>query len=366
MNYFSVLIKPASSLCNMRCRYCFYADVSSHREVASYGIMKEATAEKLIQNVYAHAPEPSSISFSFQGGEPTLAGLSFFQFFTQKAEELRPEKTTISYSIQTNGQVIDEDWCTLLKKYNFLVGLSQDGPREFHDYNRLDDARKGTFAQTKHTVSLFRRFNIEFNILTVLTKQICKKPRTLFSYYLSQNYSHIQLIPCLKPLDEEASNPYDLTPGLYAEFLKDFFLLWYQALKKGTYLSVRLFDNLVWMLRGHMPEQCGLLGICSSQCVIEADGSVYPCDFYVLDEYCCGSVVTDSFEMILASASMERFLKESPPANENCPDCKVKGICGCGCKRYRSFYNQKKGYCPYQDFLYAVYPYLKEVAEMEM
>lgn len=363
MNYFSMLIKPASSLCNMRCRYCFYYDVASHRETASYGIMAEDTVDCLLSKTFASVKSPASVSFTFQGGEPTMAGLSYFTYFTEQAEKLVPAGIKLSYSIQTNGMVIDEDWCRLFVKYHFLVGLSLDGPRELHDYQRLGSDRKGTYDRVHHTLKLFRRFGVDFNILSVITKQTAKKPQTLFQFYLKQDFKFVQLIPCLRPLDSDLTAPHDLDPRSYAEFMKRFFGLWYEQLKNGRYISVRQFDNLVWMLRGRPAEQCGLMGYCTPQFVLEADGSVYPCDFYVLDEYKSGNIRTDDLEQIKNSPATRKFLACETEASPLCETCKVKSICGCGCKRYRPFYNEIKDYCPYQDFLYEVYPKLYEIAK---
>lgn len=368
MNYFSMLIKPASSLCNLRCKYCFYEDVSNHREEKSYGIMTRETVDILLERLFSFLKAPAAISFVFQGGEPTLAGVEYFAYFTKKADELNKKNFEINYSIQTNGTLIDEEFCKLFQDRKFLVGISQDGPPQFHDYNRINAKMLETYDQTKQAIKLLKKYSIDFNILSVITKQMAKKPKTLFNYYRKMNFNYIQLIPCLKSLDYIAGgdiNKFDLTPHEYAMFMKDFFQLWYDELtKNNNYISVRQFDNLVTMLKGQPPEQCGLSGRCNIQCVVEADGSVYPCDFYVLDEYKLGNLHTETIEQLVYSTGSKAFMNDTVSESSLCKSCKVYGLCGGGCKRYRSFYSEEEGYCPYQDFLYFAYDKLINLAKI--
>ncbi len=349
---FSVLIKPASSACNLRCRYCFYADVSDSRAVKNYGNMTADTAHTLIDKAYA-ASRGGTVSFAFQGGEPTLAGLDFFKDFTTYAAGTCPKGTTLAYSIQTNGTLLTDEWCTFLKEHGFLVGLSMDGHKKEHDFCRVDAKGEGTFTTVMEAAKRLRAHKVDFNILTVLTKPLARHPQQLMAFYKKNDFKFVQIIPCLDPL-ENAGGDYSLTPELYASFLKTFFRLWVEEFRKGNYISVRLFDNLVRMAAGQPPEQCGMLGQCQCQFVAEADGSLYPCDFYVLDDYRLGFVQESTFEEMMKSPGMEKFLNDSKATvNPMCKDCWVQPICGGGCRRYRDFYFTKEGYCPYGDFLSA-------------
>ena len=362
MSVFSVLIKPASSLCDLRCRYCFYADVSDLRQVKSYGIMEEATARILIDRAFAQCPS-GTVCFAFQGGEPTLAGIEFFRRFTAYAKEHKPEKATLSYSIQTNGVTIDEDWCRLFREYGFLVGLSLDGEESLHDLNRVDASGRGTAERVLRSAALLKEHGVEFNILSVITKQAARRPRQLFRFLKSKGFDYVQFIPCLAPLENPGEQaPYALSPRQYAAFLKELFALWREEFQKGYYMSIRLFDNLVRMAAGQPPEMCGMLGRCHSQFVIEADGGVYPCDFYVLDEFRCGSILESSFEELSRSPGMEAFFKTPVPFGDLCPSCPVRRMCGGGCRRYRDFYYSEPGYCPYKDFLTACLPAIRQTA----
>lgn len=358
----SLLIKPASSLCNMRCKYCFYHDVANTRKVSSYGIMTEETADVLIKRTVEYAYDTAKIFFAFQGGEPTLAGLDFFKYFCKKVEENKKSGQKIFYSIQTNGILTDEKWCGFFAQNNFLVGVSLDCERELHDMHRIDINGVGTYDRVIKNISLMDKYKVEYNILSVVTKAMARKPEKVFKEYLKKRYKYIQFIPCLKPFDGVEENKYDLTPELYADFLIEMFRQWKHQLENGNYISIRLFDNLVMLLKGYPAEQCGTLGKCSLQRVIEADGSVYPCDFYVLDKYNCGNIREKCLDEIDISEPAANFLEDKEPVHSLCISCKVIKICGGGCKRYRSFYHASADFCPYQKFLYTVFDQLKEVA----
>lgn len=361
MNAFAVLIKPASSLCNMRCAYCFYHSTSSARENPSYGLMGEATAHALVDRAFSHLPSPFSVSFLFQGGEPTLAGLPFFREFIRYAKERLPARCEVRYALQTNGLLIDEDWCAFLKENRFLVGLSLDGDKDVHDLLRIDAAGKGTFSRVLAAAKLFDKIGVDYNILTVVTRTLERRIRAVWNTYQKLGFRYLQFIPCLPPFDG-AEEKHALTPALYATFLKESFALWADGIRRGNYVSVRFFDNLVLLLRGMPAEQCGLSGRCRFQFVTEADGGIYPCDFYCLDEFRCGNVSADTLETIEKSAAGQAFLADAAQWSPLCGGCSYRSICGGGCKRYQSFYFSTPGYCPHKDFLDAAIAELSEIA----
>ena len=360
MPTFSVLIKPASSLCNMKCRYCFYCDESSKRSVPSYGIMSETTAKLLIDRAFSEISRGDTVSFAFQGGEPTLAGYDFFDMFTSYVDKTKPDRITIRFSMQTNGLLLDERFCELFKKFNFLIGLSIDGSEKYHDFNRISRDVEPTFRRVLAATKLLQKYGIEFNILTVVTQQIAKHPEQLWNFYKKNNFEYVQFIPCLDPLDSSSHESYSLSPRTYGKFLITLFQIWYREFIAGRYTSVRLFDNLISMAAGYPPELCGMLGFCQPQYVVESDGSVYPCDFYALDDQLCGNIADSSFSDIFASDTMQAILRREEPEGSHCLSCGAYRICGGGCKRYRSFYFSEAGYCPYKEFLYACLPAIKD------
>lgn len=354
MKELSFLIKPASSLCNMRCAYCFYTDVSERRCVKSYGVMEEKTVIALLER--AAREKPSEVTFAFQGGEPTVAGLSFFRFFVKEAAERLPF-SKIRYAIQTNGILLDADFVTFLKEHRFLVGLSLDGYRENHNFLRKKADGKDSFTDVMAAYERLTCAGVDVNILTVITAPLAKRASKLWQFYRKNKMDFVQFIPCLDAFEGEKA-AWTLTPRLYGGFLKELFPLWSDALCREDYVSVRLFDNLVRQAAGERPELCGMCGVCSPQLVVEADGSVYPCDFYVLDEWRCGNLHENTIEEILSHPNMKRFL--TPLLPKACKDCRFSAFCRGGCKRYRPLYLAEEGYCPYRDLLENARPALEK------
>lgn len=357
----SYLIKPASSLCNLKCKYCFYHDISDLREVKNFGFMNELTMNALIEKA-CDTNQSSQITFAFQGGEPTLIGIDYFKHFIAKVNTTKKDNQKIIYTVQTNGTRLNQDWFDLLKMNDFLVGISLDGYKENHDYLRGLDQDHSTYELVMKAIEGLRENKIEFNILTVLSSQLAKEPNRLYQFYKENHFNYIQLIPCLPRL-KDSQDPYALTSDLFASFYKRFYDLWLLDFKRQHFISVTLFDNVIPLFKGYRPMQCGMLGYCSPQFVIEADGSVYPCDFYALDEYKCGNITTNSLEEILNSPSMICFLSEKKPMSSLCETCQFKPICNGNCKRLNVTYFDRNS-CGYKDFLDYAYPTMKEIAEL--
>lgn len=347
MKYISFLIKPASSLCNMRCRYCFYYDVASHRSVSSYGIMQEDTMQALIDKALA-LDKLADITFAFQGGEPTMAGIAYFYAFTSYVETHK-QKQRIHYALQSNGISINDKWCALFKKYQFLIGISMDGYRELHNYMRQSEAYGDTFDTVMQTIANLQKWQIEYNVLSVLTSHMAKHPQKVFNFFKKQQIRYVQFIPCLPGLKEERTT-YSLQPAAFASFYKTYFDLWYREYEKGNYMSITLFDNVILMFRGIQPQQCGMTGQCVPQFVVEADGQVYPCDFYVLDTYACGNMMHDSLTDMVRHKKMHDFLSEPRRFCKKCADCQFEMLCHRNCKRQNITY-YSENYCGYRDFL---------------
>jgi len=360
MQRLSLLIKPASSLCNMRCHYCFYHDEAALRSMPSYGVMQPDTTEKLIARIIEATGEHAHISLAFQGGEPTLAGLDYFRDLSRRMHAVQGTRQ-VSYALQTNGLLLDDAWCTWLKEENVLVGLSLDPSPHWHDTLRPDAAGKGTYARVREAARLLDRHGVEYNLLCVITRGIARRPAEAMRWLAAEGFHFVQFIPCLDPLEEGAAGEYSLTPRQYGAFLKGTFDEWLKLRTGKQFISIRYFDNLTAIFAGRPPEMCGILGHCTPQYVVEGDGSVFPCDFYALDETLCGRLQDLSFAELSRSEAMQRFLAPAP-LPEACRACPFVRLCGGGCKRYRSFYYHDAGYCPLQDFLAARGAALQQVA----
>jgi len=329
-----VLIKPASGNCNMRCAYCFYGDIVERRDVPSYGMMDLPTLENVVRKSLRYAEGECTIAF--QGGEPTLAGLDFYKNLIEMQNKHNVNGVTIHNAIQTNGLLLDENWVSFLTRHDFLVGLSVDGIKSVHDSLRHDRSGKETYGRVRDAAALMDRYHTQYNILTVVTAQIACRARKVYQQYKKNGWRYMQFIPCLDPFEEERGrHTYSLSPQLYAEFLKELFDQWYNDVSRGEFVSIRYFDNLVGMLRGYPPESCGMGGVCSIQYVVEADGGVYPCDFYVTDAYRIGDLNTDGFEEIDQRRKDIGFIEDSYDSAKACASCPWHPLCRGGCRRDR-------------------------------
>lgn len=335
-----LLIKPASSLCNLQCRYCFYCDVAENRSTSSYGIMRPNITEQLLQQTFAYATGP--VTFSFQGGEPTLAGLDYFLDFCAQISHLNTKKLPVSFSMQTNGILLDDRWCSFLHEHHFLTGISLDGTAKLHNENRIDGAGNGTFTTVRDSIRRLKAHGVDFNILCVVTDEIARHGAEVYRYFRSQHFSFMQFIPQIPDFN---SNMKTLTAVRYGQFLNTVFDFYYDDFCHGQYNSVRLFDNFVRLAAGKMPECCGMDGQCHTQLVVEADGSVYPCDFYVLDTWRLGNICTDSLEAMLFGDTARSFLLSGGGIPSTCRACPYVILCRGGCRRHREPENITNRYC---------------------
>lgn len=365
MKSISVLIKPASALCNIRCKYCFYADISSLREVRSFGRMSAETAEKMIDSIYLDLEDGDELTLAFQGGEPTLAGLKYFEKITELIA-VQSKKVAVHYALQTNGIVINEAWCRFLKTYDFLVGLSIDGSPIYHDLNRLDAKGRGTFQRVMATKALFDKFGVEYNVLCVLTNPLAKEAKKVFQFIKDSNIQFVQFIPCLDELNAEKRSKYALTPQRFASFYQQMFKLWLAELRQGNYISIKLFDDIFNLFVKQQVTACGILGNCQIQYVIEADGSVYPCDFYVLDEYRMGYIQELGLRELFEQDVSKDFLCEKRITHTYCTACPFQKMCRGGCRRMKDACYVSKGedFCGYQTVLKTMLPHLEEIMKL--
>lgn len=360
----TVMLKPASGSCNMRCRYCFYTDETEKRSVPSYGIMTEDTLKAILSRTLSFAT--SRCTIAFQGGEPTLAGLPFFQKAVALEKELNQNRCRIENVLQTNGLLLDDEWCEFFAENHFLIGISLDGTKDIHDKNRLDAQGNGTYSRVMEAIRLLKKHGVEFNILTVVTRDLCRASKKVYHFYVQNKLEYQQYIPCLDPLEEpRGTHPWSLTPESYEQHLKTLFDCWYQDLIQGKKRYHRYFDNLLLIMDGQMPEACGMKGVCGRQFVVEADGSVYPCDFYMLDRYRLGNLTTDTFRQIEQKREQLGFIQESAVPHKDCLSCKWASLCRGGCRRdrepFESGANSKNYYCKaYYHFFEYAYPRLQK------
>ena len=327
MKPLSLLVKPASGNCTLRCKYCFY-----HPPVAMpAGVMSLYTLEQLIKKAMAEAGGTCNIAF--QGGEPMLAGLAFYRRAVELVKQNNTRNIAVSFSLQTNGMAMDDEWAAFLRENSFLVGLSVDGTRELHDALRQTSSGGGTWKYALQAAAVMDKHAVQYNILCVVTAATTRHAALVYSGLKAKGFRWLQFIPCIDPPGERAD--YSLTAERYGRFLKELFDLWYADMRSGERVSIRYFDNLVAMLAGQLPEACGMAGQCFGYFTVEADGSVFPCDFYVSNEWLLGNINESNFEQLRVSQPMRRFAQSSKHVDPNCLVCRWQPLCRGGCRRDR-------------------------------
>ncbi len=327
----SLLIKPASALCNLDCAYCFYLD----RETDPYAAlterkMPEATLERLV-DTYLFYSYPNSV-FAFQGGEPTLCGLPFFEKLVQLQKQHGRDGQNVSNALQTNGILIDDDWAQLFHEYNWLIGLSLDGPQEIHDHYRFDKGGRGTWKQVMRALEIFQKNKVEFNILCVLSQVNVDKPKQLHEFFKGLGVDNVQYIPLSEFYPDGRPMPFTITPEQYGRFLCEMFDLWWDDRRK---FRIRFFDNLAEALAGMKPGSCTMHETCDSYVVVEYNGDVYPCDFFVEERWKLGNIMVDSWPEIARKKRRLQFASNKTLPRPECQNCEWLSICRQGCPKFR-------------------------------
>lgn len=343
----SVLIKPSSGMCNMTCDYCFYCDETQKRTQKSYGFMSEATLKNVIRKTMLRAE--GTACYTFQGGEPTLRGLDFFEKVLFYQKQYNKKGVQVYNSLQTNGLFMDETWCRFLRENRFLTGISLDGIQKTHDacrHSRKDNAP--TFDRICKSIALLETHHVEFNILTVVNQTVAQNIQEIYAFYKRQKWNYQQYIACLDPLKEpHGQNSYSIPSESYGQFLTELFCLWYKDWKKNRQPYIRQFENYIAILLGQFPESCDQRGTCSIQYAVEADGSVYPCDFYMTDEYRLGNFNERRLDEIDAKRREISFLERSLLLDQSCKLCTYYSLCKGGCQRNRDWNPETKTYQNY-------------------
>lgn len=328
----SLLIKPASAVCNLDCEYCFYLDreADPYKELPARR-MTEDTLERLVKSYLPYSYPQSS--FIFQGGEPTLAGLEFFKRLVEFQKQYGRNGQQVSNALQTNGTLLDEHWCQFLHEYNWFVGLSLDGPEAVNDLYRYNKQRHGTWRRVVASVELLQKHKVEFNILCVVSRANVEKAGELYRFFKGLGVNNIQFIP-LAEFDSSGNPlPFALSPEQYGRFLVELFNQWWPDRRT---MHIRLFDNIAESLAGLKPTTCTMHETCDSYVVVEHNGDVFPCDFFVEKPWKLGNIVADSWSEIARRPRRFEFASKKTLAHPDCQACDYQSICHGGCPKFRA------------------------------
>ncbi|PJC86694.1 anaerobic sulfatase maturase [Vibrio sp. HA2012] len=340
-----VMAKPSGSICNIDCKYCFYLEKEKlYPERNLNWRMDERTLEAYIQQ-HIDAQEGNEVIFAWQGGEPTLLGIEFYQRVIQYCGQYAQEKT-IHHAFQTNGILIDERWCEFFKQNNFLVGLSIDGPQELHDYYRVTRSKKGTHEQVMRAVHLFHLYDISFNTLTVVNDKNVHEPIKVYEFLKEIGSTYIQFIPLVErkinagehlagPNEPFASvTSWSVNANDFGQFLSVIFDYWIR--KDVGSVFVQLFDSVFGSWLGHSAGLCVFSRTCGHAFALEANGDLYQCDHYVYPEFKLGNIHEMTIkEMNKSKEAIQFGLNKQNLLDTDCKRCRFLFACNGGCPKHR-------------------------------
>ncbi|HUV63313.1 MAG TPA: anaerobic sulfatase maturase [Sedimentisphaerales bacterium] len=339
MRPFTLLIKPSGSDCNIDCAYCFYKGRD-----ASVGVgqqrMSDLVLETLVRD-YMRLAFPI-VGFAWQGGEPTLMGVDFFA----KAVELQKKYGTsgqqVSNTLQTNGVLLDDNWCRFFHDNKFLLGISIDGPKHFHDRYRVDHSGAGTFERVMRGIQTCKRHQVEFSALVLLNNMNVEHPQELFNFLVENELTFIQYIPCVET-DPATGKPveFSITPKQYADFLCALFDLWYGY--GPAKLNIREFDSLLTHYVMGKHTICTYSKQCAGFVVIEHTGGAFCCEFFVEPQWRLGNILETPLEKLAGDRKKRAFARNKERLCDKCLICRHLDICRGGCLKDRTRWGNDAG-----------------------
>jgi uncharacterized protein len=331
----SILVKPAGPDCNMACGYCFYRDKSAvFPETGVHRMRDDVLEETMRQSLEAAAP---AVSVGWQGGEPTLMGLPFFR----RAVELQIRHgrgKAVANGLQTNGLLLDRAWAKFLREYRFLVGLSLDGPEHVHDRYRRSAGGGPSWAAVVERARMLLEEGVETNALVVVDDYSLDFPDEIYGFLKELGLVHMQFIPCVEtdPADPSRAASFSASSAAYGDFLVRLFDLWLGDFRNGEPTTfIRLFDSLFFLYVDRKPPDCTLLPECGTYLVVEHNGDVFACDFFVEEKWRLGNVMNGRLVHMLNSARQAEFGKRKAAVPRACQSCAWLALCLGGCPKDR-------------------------------
>ena len=346
-----VLFKTVSSDCNLDCAYCYYRQSREDDRVRRR--MEEPVLDSFMRQYMDHIADTHVASLSWQGGEPTLAGIEFFERVVALEARYAGPGTTIGNALQTNGILLDDRWGEFLRRYDFLVGVSLDGPEDVHDSIRRDRGGHGSFRRVMTGIDVLRRHQVDFNVLCVVGPHNVGRVRDLMRFFRGEDFRYVQFIPAMnfQSAEPETAPSYLITAEEYGDFLVEVFDEWYEGGFPST--SVRVFDAILQSYLGMPNDLCVYSDRCDAGIVVEYNGDVYPCDFYVNDAWRLGNIGEEPLETILAKSSRAAFVARKTLLPAECAACGWRALCRGGCPRNRPVDGGTEYFCVSHKRLFA-------------
>jgi len=332
MKTFQLLVKPVSADCNSHCVYCFYRRTESLYPEPAEHRMRAETLEPMVRE-FLELRQPETI-FSWQGGEPTLAGLDFFREAVRLERAYGRPGQVVGNALQTNGLNLDREWADFLAEFQFLVGLSLDGPEEIHNTYRTNAAGRGTFEMVMAAAELLRRAGVAFNILAVVSTANVERPAEVYRFFRRSGFPYLQFVPCLeRDPSGRGLAPFAISPEAYGRFLCELWDLW---LGDGfPQVSIRDFDSYLHRRLQGKANLCTYQSACGQYLVVEHNGDVYPCDFFVRPEWRLGRLGERRLREFFRQPLALEFARKKTPPDPECGRCSWRGHCHAGCPKDR-------------------------------
>ena len=332
---FHVMTKPIGPLCNLDCKYCFYLEKQNLFPADEEYRMSDDVLEAYVRK-YIQSQHGSEIQFAWQGGEPTLMGLDFFR----KVVALQRQSAggrPVNNSFQTNGILLDDEWCEFFARENFLVGLSLDGPEHIHNRYRVDKGGEGSFVQVMDGLRVLKKWNVKFNILTCVTRQSPNEAVEIYNFLKGQGAEFMQFIPIVERsdgLDGSALTPWSVAAEGYGDFLNAVFDEWIKADVGRVFVNI--FDVALGAWSGMEPGLCVFAKCCGNAVAMEHDGGIYSCDHYVYPSYFLGNIMDKSIEEMIYSPAQVKFGNDKRDAlPKYCKECEFLFVCNGECPKHR-------------------------------
>jgi uncharacterized protein len=358
---FHVMAKAAGSACNLDCTYCFYLSKQTLPGGPGGGHMDDKLLDRFVQD-YIQSVTADEVVFSWQGGEPTLLGLEFFEKVVALQKKHAKPGQRIENDLQTNGTLLDEDWARFLKQHGFLVGLSIDGPREIHDYYRITKRGEPTFDTVYAAAKMLQRFGVRFNTLTCVHRYNASRPLDVYRFLRREvGSTYLQFIPIVETRDFEATAPHTwdtqrlpivgseqaspddpesiVTPWSVDALEYGYFLskVWDEWLARDVgKVLVNFCETLVAQHMGLPSQICVHSEVCGKGVALEHNGEVYSCDHYVYPEYSMGNIRQRSLgDMVFSPQQVKFGYAKSETLPAYCRECEFLSDCWGECPKNR-------------------------------
>ena len=371
-----VMLKPAGSLCNLRCKYCYYLEKDKLYKQCKNHVISDEMLEKFIKE-YIEAQTTPQVLFTWHGGETLMRPISFYKRALE-LQRIYGRGRQIDNCIQTNGTLLTDEWCQFFKDNNFLVGVSIDGSQEFHDEYRRTATNKPTFVKVMNGINLLNKHGVEWNALAVVNDYNADYPLEFYRFFKQIGCKYIQFSPIVERVVKREDGltlapgmqggdaglaDFSITPEQWGNFLCTIFDEWVHN-DVGEYF-VQLFDATLANWVGQAPGVCILAEECGHAGVMEFNGDVYSCDHFVYPEHLLGNLHTKTITEMMYSDQQNKFAKmKKQMLPQQCKECKFLFACHGECPKNR-FLNDKYGnyglnyLCKgYRQFFEHVEPYM--------